>query len=161
MKKIVILSLLLIMLSCEKDKDNFKSIDDLEVHIDLLNENHNSTRVFNYGEDLIFKYTEKNNTSDTIFYYSSNCPIFQFKVYDKNNNLIGDAIPNNWACAAILLLQNIAPNETKSYEINWFNDTTYVSLTKGDYKLKFYNDIDIPDINESKKYDLTIEFKIK
>jgi len=159
MKKIVILSLLLFTLSCEKD--NFKSINDLEVHIDLLNENHNSTRVFNFGEDLIFEYTKKNNTSDTIYYYSSQCPTFQFKVYDKNDNLIGDAIPDNWACFAILLLQNIAPKQTKSYEINWFNDTANVSLPKGDYKLKFDNTINIPDINESKKYNLTIEFKIR
>ena len=159
MKKIVILSLLLFTLSCEKD--NLKSINDLEVHIDLLNENYNSTRVFNYGEDLIFEYIEKNNTSDTIFYYGSHCPTFLFKVYDKNNNLIGDAIPSNWGCTGILLLLNIAPKETKSYEINWFNDTTNVSLPKGDYKLKFDNTINIPDINESKKYDLTIEFKVE
>ncbi len=159
MKKIVILSLLLFTLSCEKD--NFKSINDLEVRIDLLNENHKSSRVFNYGEDLIFEYTEKNNTSDTIYYYGSQCPTFQFNVYDKNDNLIGDAIPSNWGCLAILLLQNIAPKQTKSYEINWFNDTTNLSLPKGDYKLRFDNTINIPDINESKKYNLTIEFKIK
>ncbi len=159
MKKIVILGLLLFTLSCEKD--NFKSINDLEVHIDLLNENHSSTRVFNFGEDLIFEYTEKNNTSDTIYYYGSQCPTFQFKVYDKNDNLIGDAIPGNWACFDILLQQNIAPKQTKSFEINWFNDTANVSLPKGDYELKFDNTIDIPDINESKKYNLSIEFKIK
>jgi hypothetical protein len=159
MKKNVILILLLFTLSCEKD--NLKSINDLEVHIDLLNENHNSTRVFNYGEDLIFEYIENNNTSDTIFYYGSHCPTFLFKVYDKNDNLIGDAIPNHWGCTAILRLLNIAPKETIVSEINWFNDTTNAPLPIGRYKLKFENTIDIPEINESKKYDLMIEFKVK
>ena len=159
MKKIIALSLILLILSCEKD--NLKSINDLEVHIDLLDDNNNSSRIFSYGEDLVFKYSEMNNTTDTIYYYGTHCPTFQFKVYDESDNLIGDAIPSNWGCTAILLLLNIGPKETKVSEINWFNDTTNAPLPIGRYKLKFVNTIDIPKINESKKYNLKIEFKIE
>lgn len=159
MKKLIILSFILLILSCEKD--NIKSIYDIEVQLDLLDDNNNSSRTFSYGEDLVFKYTETNKTSDTIYYYGTHCPTFHFKVYDKNDNLIGDPIPSNWGCTDILLLLNIAPKETIVSEINWFNDTTNAPLPIGRYKLKFENTIEIPEINESKKYNLLIDFKIE
>jgi len=147
------------MVSCEKE--NFESIKDLEVRIDLLDESKHSTRVFEYGEDLIFRYTETNKSSDTIFYFGTHCPIFHFKVYDESDNLIGDGIPDNWGCTNVRLLLNIAPQESKISEINWFNDSTNVPIPVGNYKLKFENTIEIPEINQSKKYSLMIEFKIK
>jgi hypothetical protein len=159
MKAFIFISLFLLLVSCKKE--NFESIHDLEVRIDLLDENKNSTRVFEYGEDLIFRYTETNKTSDTIYYYGTHCPIFHFRVYDESDNLTGDAIPDNWGCTAILLLLNIAPKETKISEINWFNDSTNVPIPVGNYKLKFENTIEIPEINQSKKYNLMIEFRIK
>jgi hypothetical protein len=156
---IVVILLLCLSLSCEKD--NIKSIYDIEVQLDLLDENYNLSRNFSYGEDLVFKYTETNKTSDTIYYYGTHCPIFHFRVYDESSNLIGDPIPSNWGCTDILKLLNIAPNETIVSEINWFNDTTNAPLPIGSYKLKFENTIVIPEINESKKYNLIMDFKIE
>jgi hypothetical protein len=147
------------MVSCKKE--NLDSISDLEIRIDLLDENKNSTRVFNYSEDLIFRYTETNKTSDTIYYYGTHCPLFQFKVYDESDNLTGDAIPDNWGCTTALFLLNIAPKESKISEINWFNDSTNMPVPVGNYKLKFENTIEIQEINQSKKYSLMIEFRIK
>ena len=159
MKKIIALCLMLLILSCEKD--NLRSVNDLEVKIDLIDPNNNSTRLFSYGEDLIFKYSETNNTTDTIYYCGTHCPTFHFKVYDDSDKLIGDAIPDNWGCTAILLLLNIGPKKTNISEISWFNDTMNTPLPIGRYKLKFDNTIDIPEINESKKYNLIIKFKIE
>lgn len=158
MKAFIFISLFLLLVSCKKE--NLESIHDIEVRIDLLDENKISTRVFNYGEDMIFRYTETNKTSDTIYYYGTHCPVFHFNVYDENDNLTGDAIPDNWGCTDILLLLNIAPKETKISEINWFNDSTNVPIPVGNYKLKFENTIDIPEINQSKKYNLILEFRI-
>jgi hypothetical protein len=159
MKTLIFISLFLLMLSCIKE--NLESIHDIEARIDLLDENKNSTRVFNYGEDLIFRYTETNKTSDTIYYYGTHCPVFHFNVYDESDNLLGDAIPDNWGCTAVLLLLNIGPKESKISEINWFNDSTNVPIPVGNYKLKFENIIEIPEINHSEKYNLMIEFRIK
>lgn len=159
MKTIIIVGIILLLVSCEKE--NFESINDLEVHIDLLDENKISTRIFAYGEDLIFRYTETNKTSDTIYYYGTHCPVFHFRVYDEADNLIGDAIPDNWGCTALRLLLNIGPKESKISEINWFNDSTNMPVPAGNYKLKFENTIEIPEINQSKKYNLMLEFRIK
>lgn len=148
----------LIISGCKKEKP--PSIEDIDVRIDLLDTNHNSTRNFNHGEDMIFKYVEYNKTNESINYYTDNCPTFYFGIYDMNDNFLGDAIPFNWGCTDILSLSEILPKESKSYEINWFNDTTNIALPVGNYKLKFNNTITIYETKERKTYNLEINFKV-
>lgn len=148
-----------ILIGCEKKKLN--SINDLEVQIELLDIDNNSARSFNYGEDLVFKYIEKNKTQETINYFGTHCPSFHFKVYDENDILIGDAIPNNWGCTDDLQLLEIGSGEIKVTEINWFNDPDNTFLSVGNYKLKYSINIRIPKIDESKIYKMEIEFKIE
>jgi hypothetical protein len=155
----IIIFACIIISGCKKDK--LDSIDDLEIQIDLLDTNYVSTRDFRFGADMIFRYTETNKTKDTIYYYNSfNCPTFLFVVYKENDSLYGDAIPYNWACTFEMDLLQLAPHASRVAEINWFNDTTNTALPVGNYKLKFNNSISIPEIKESKTYNLEIKFKV-
>ncbi len=164
LRNIIILGSIIILIFSQCNKDKLYAISDLEIHIDLVDTNNNSTRIFNSGEDMVFKYFEKNKSGAVIKYERTPtpCPVFNFKVYDENDNYIGDAIPPRHYCATWGWEDlKIDPTELKTYEINWFMDTANIVLPVGNYHLKYKNKISISEINESKEYNLIIDFSIK
>ena len=162
--KIIILISIAMLSFSACNKDELLSITDLEVYIELVDTNNISRRIFNSGEDLMFQYFERNKGAEVIRYERQPipCPTFNFKLYDEDDNYIGDPIPPRYGCATWGWEDlKIEPMELKTYEVNWFMDTANIILPVGNYYLKYENTIRISEINESKAYNFVIDFSVE
>lgn len=135
-------------------------MDTLVVNIELRDANGNAVTSFSEGEEMYFYYSEENKSNVDIYYHSTHCPSFHFTVYDSANNLIGDAIPENYGCTDILKLLSLSPDEKTEDMIHWTFDPSNPILPPGQYTLKFHNQISIPDSDEEKDYDVEIPFTV-